>query len=1347
MDPNGSLAPTADPSAGVPSSVIQAERDAYVGNSIINSSNVHIGSEGLDEIRTAEVLADLLQRHREADQISAAENFLTALTRFGRPSYETLALRFPSDLISMEEVYVPLRASNATGTSASLLLSEAMRQAFQSRRKMIFVEGAPGSGKSTLVRQIARNAWAAPEQIGLDRRYLALPLRLRSLALSKGASLEDRVWNAIEHAGDLTISGPRPPRGYFEKWPALLETPWLFLLDGFDEVPEDSRADILALVRDLMAMNVPLLITSRPTFVIPLEVLRLFREFTIEPFSAEQQHRLAEMWLQSDAADFEAAFNRFNVGAIGRTPLLLTIAAITYRQSRELPKRRSELYRVFVNDVWQEAWRRRKTDELGAELAEIAPAIIPLCMKKIAHLMTEGRGEGAALDFGTDAKALIGLIKRVLVSEAGMPDAIALYRAEKVFKFLGTASGIFKASQGQSEWLHPTFREYLTAEDVVASCNDQQLRHVLNRFKESTWRQVALFIISILSERGFVSPILREIEKQDPPEGLEFVGTAIGEGAEVDDAYRLQVFKDLSDDVRAHAQRGVCERLLTSRFTGKETRRAISVLARDELYCELNQALADDLGKLARTYGGVDSSAIADLKELGMMEQIHRLAVDTTAPVPVRAAAARDEYLSDTANDKQAGFENILNILKSDLGSQWPTVMRVLADTNDVDLIVTVAGSGLLAPERWANLLDQIPGESAPSLLMRLAEREDLPFGLRTAVRLRLATDPDEVVRTLDTSSDDVELVKASIAALTRMKGSASLLSVAKQPKFTIKLRRLAVAALTQLGSHVELTDIVADVEIPYLLRRRAAESLYGLQPMDLSKALFLRDHFFDQLGKASERPRILERRAFLNYILSDYATAIDLLDRAQARRTPAPWLLGVRGHCLQMLGRDVEAIGAYSASLERDPHYSYARCQRSILYWAQGERDLALTDITELSSYSSPPWYLKHAGDMLRKAGKVDLADAWLDRALQAQPDAADKIYVTKGEAEFDRGYFGSAVRLFQAALKINPTYLVPKTRLASVFHVAGQFDHAVECYNELLALDATNLDWLCARAAGFMRLGKLDLALLDLQEAAKVRAEPWRDYLEALHLAFSGQRERFKARIHEMIRADAFSADYLAYRSNLILLSVATGDMKEARRRLDSLMDAKEFDYLSYNTVAELDDLAAALSDFPAVSKFSSSVREALWPDGCGIDFEPDPRLTALKHVQRGRYSCPMYCQKATIGGLEQDKNLARDILMRAGTEPKTIVFWRIESSTLFGQCNFKMDEEADYELKFCDVLQTVLQNLRPLVAEHGARRLLFMEQDLLEIFKKHVANGRLPASCQLVDSDWIPKQRVSV
>ena len=279
-------------------------------------------------------------------------------------------------------------------------------------------------------------------------------------------------------------------------------------------------------------------------------------------------------------------------------------------------------------------------------------------------------------------------------------------------------------------------------------------------------------------------------------------------------------------------------------------------------------------------------------------------------------------------------------------------------------------------------------------------------------------------------------------------------------------------------------------------------------------------------------------------------------------------------------------------------------------------------------------------------------------------------------------------------------------------------------------------------------MRLGKLELAFEDLQSAGKVQDESWLHYLGALHLAFEGRRAEFVARIDQMIQSNAFGDDsLLAYRANRILLAAASGKIEEAQRVLNGLIEANEFDYLRYNTIAELDDLAAALPGVPAISKFCSDAKKALWPEGCGIDFERDERFEALKRLQRTPYPFPMYCEKHTIGGLEQYKDLAASILIHAGGEPKTIVLWRIEGARLYGQCNFKMEQDAPNDLKFCDTLQTVSENLKALVQDFGARRLLFLEADLMEIMRKQLSDRRLPARCLLVDTKWIPRPRPSV
>jgi len=337
--------------------------DEYIGNTISDSPGAHIGfKQGLDERETRDLLESLLRSIERDEFARSLRNYFRALRNYCDSAYKVLGSRFPKE-ITLEEVYVPLQAREATGNSETFLLSDAIRSAFNADSRQLLIEGLPGSGKSTLLRQIARHAWDNPESVGLDRRYIPLPVRFRSYARSDGASREDRIWRAIDRAQDLEIDGSRPPSGFYEAWPRQLDAPWLFLLDGFDEIPEECRDEVLIWLRRLIKDNTTLLITTRPTSDLPDTFRKQVKEFVVQPLSPEQQKQLAEKWLGGQAVEFQTAFSRFAGGELGGTPLLLTIAAIVYNDSGQLPTRRSELYRKFVNNTWEEALKQLERDD------------------------------------------------------------------------------------------------------------------------------------------------------------------------------------------------------------------------------------------------------------------------------------------------------------------------------------------------------------------------------------------------------------------------------------------------------------------------------------------------------------------------------------------------------------------------------------------------------------------------------------------------------------------------------------------------------------------------------------------------------------------------------------------------------------------------------------------------------------------------------------------------------------------------------------------------------------------------------------------------------------------------
>ena len=100
----------------------------------------------------------------------------------------------------------------------------------------------------------------------------------------------------------------------------------------------------------------------------------------------------------------------------------------------------------------------------------------------------------------------------------------------------------------------------------------------------------------------------------------------------------------------------------------------------------------------------------------------------------------------------------------------------------------------------------------------------------------------------------------------------------------------------------------------------------------------------------------------------------------------------------------------------------------------------------------------------------------------------------------------------------------------------------------------------------------------------------------------------------------------------------------------------------------------------------------------------------------------------------------------MRHVGAESRAIVFWTLGTPIrVYAQCNFKRDSYADCELKFCDTTQAVLDKLRDLVNDLGVRRLLFLEQDLLEKFRHQVTFRRLSAECLLINPAWLPKPQV--
>jgi energy-coupling factor transporter ATP-binding protein EcfA2 len=439
------------------------ERAVAIGGSVEDTVIVTVDNNIVFKGATAESVREALQQVLEriaSDRYAASlQAYFRALRRYcAELPYLTLTdIRPPKNL---DEIYVPLRARQReketlppkpAAQGASLTVEQVLRQAQTSH---LLILGQPGAGKSTLLRQLAERAYDAPHAIGLDRPHLPLLLPLRALAHAEGA-LEERLNQALQN--ELRL--PRPlPDGFLDAWPQQLDTPWLFLLDGLDEVPADSSRSLRQWISDLLTRPdvARVIITSRPSAYIEKEwESSRLSVYEIQPFTPAQTAELARRWFGEDAPALLQALETVRSSVLTETPLLVTIAAKVYLERKSLPERRSQLYQEFV-DIWlDEARERGLRDELDA-------AVLDLAQPTLAHLAL------AMTDHPdwTDEKSLIPVMAEYLNEQLNLK-ARAPAVAERFLRVMARRSGVFLKREERYEWVHPSFREYLASRSVI----------------------------------------------------------------------------------------------------------------------------------------------------------------------------------------------------------------------------------------------------------------------------------------------------------------------------------------------------------------------------------------------------------------------------------------------------------------------------------------------------------------------------------------------------------------------------------------------------------------------------------------------------------------------------------------------------------------------------------------------------------------------------------------------------------------------------------------------------------------------------------------------------------------
>ena len=231
-------------------------------------------------------------------------------------------------------------------------------QSLSQNNNHVVLQGIAGQGKSILMRYLCSQEFAAGKRV---------PILVELRRIQKGETLLDHIFRSLAVLGFNKID---------EKlFTALAKTGrLLFLLDAFDEVPEDNKTTILNEIEYYAGVGTSqIIVSARPDSGI--ETSTLFEVVRLDDLRGNEYktfiHRL------TDDKDFATELidriskHHGDINELLCTPLLVTLLLISYRSFQELPTHLSEFYERIFQDLLQRhdgtkpGYRRKRRCELS----------------------------------------------------------------------------------------------------------------------------------------------------------------------------------------------------------------------------------------------------------------------------------------------------------------------------------------------------------------------------------------------------------------------------------------------------------------------------------------------------------------------------------------------------------------------------------------------------------------------------------------------------------------------------------------------------------------------------------------------------------------------------------------------------------------------------------------------------------------------------------------------------------------------------------------------------------------------------------------------------------------------
>jgi hypothetical protein len=422
------------------------------------------------------------------------------------------------------------------GESSTTAGDNGFRQAaddwLASGRRMLLV-GAPGSGKSSLLRFLARDLLSPdPQSAALHRTHGGrLPVWLPFGFLSR--HLADSDANSLESAIQAWLRA----RGMADIWPlvqrALSDDRLLLLVDGIDEWKSPAAANhALGAVESFLGQHpeVAAVLSSRPYGVERLTFALPWQRADVAELDDGQRYAMAGQYLAPPAGlvpgradEAGAAWDRAHVepfldelsgvpalAVLARSPLFLALLAITWR-GEPLPPKRFALYDEVVDLMVRRHPQMRRRFSTVTELP-LDEREFKVLMEAVAYLVV--------LDGGTDpvpVQQMQRLMQRALCDDdvLGFSEAESRSMAVAAMRMAEDEFGLL-VPQGADHvgFIHRVLLDHLAGRRLARLPPTEQGVVFDDRLADPAWLDVLLSALTAQSNPHAVGQLLDALSNE-----------------------------------------------------------------------------------------------------------------------------------------------------------------------------------------------------------------------------------------------------------------------------------------------------------------------------------------------------------------------------------------------------------------------------------------------------------------------------------------------------------------------------------------------------------------------------------------------------------------------------------------------------------------------------------------------------------------------------------------------------------------------------------------------------------------------------------------------------------------